>query len=79
MQLKDILKPKDIVIAISCSGNSQNIIKACKYTDEVMIDLTELKYFLFIYFFLWSIIFFIYVKLCVKVYHLNTLYTANPA
>ncbi len=35
MQLKDILKPKDTVIAISCSGNSPNIIKAITYAKEV--------------------------------------------
>lgn len=35
MQLKDILKPEDIVIAISCSGNSPNIIKAVKYANEI--------------------------------------------
>jgi len=35
MQLKDNLKKDDLIIAISCSGNSQNIIKAIKYTKEV--------------------------------------------
>ena len=30
-QLKNIVNEDDIVIAISCSGNSQNIIKAVKY------------------------------------------------
>lgn len=34
MQIKDIIKPKDIVIAISCSGNSPNIIKAVEYAKE---------------------------------------------
>ena len=31
MQLKDTLKPNDIIVAISCSGNSPNIIKAVEY------------------------------------------------
>ena len=35
LQLKDILKPNDIVIAISCSGNSPNIIKAVEYSKEI--------------------------------------------
>ena len=34
MQLKDTLKPNDIIIAISCSGNSINIIKAVEYAKE---------------------------------------------
>lgn len=35
MQLKNVLKPKDVVIAISCSGNSPNIIKAVEYAKEI--------------------------------------------
>lgn len=35
MQLKGVLKPNDILIAISCSGNSPNIIKATEYAKEV--------------------------------------------
>jgi D-sedoheptulose 7-phosphate isomerase len=35
MQLKDILKPEDVVLAISCSGNSPNIVKAVEYAKEV--------------------------------------------
>lgn len=35
MQLQEILQPHDIVIAISCSGNSPNIIKAVKYAKEI--------------------------------------------
>jgi len=35
MQLRDILKPEDTVIAISCSGNSPNIIEAVKYAQTV--------------------------------------------
>lgn len=34
MQLKNCIRPDDIVIAISCSGNSPNIIKAVKYAKE---------------------------------------------
>ncbi len=34
MQLKGRLKPQDLLIAISCSGNSENIIKAVKYAKE---------------------------------------------
>jgi len=35
MQLKDILKSQDILIAISCSGNSANIIKAAEYAKKI--------------------------------------------
>jgi len=35
MQLKGILKPEDVIIAISCSGNSPNIIKAVNYANEI--------------------------------------------
>jgi len=35
MQLKDILQPEDTLIAISCSGNSPNIIKAVNYAKEI--------------------------------------------
>jgi D-sedoheptulose 7-phosphate isomerase len=35
MQLKGILRKNDIVIALSCSGNSPNIIKAINYAKEV--------------------------------------------
>lgn len=34
MQLKDAISPNDIIIAISCSGNSQNIIKAVEYANS---------------------------------------------
>lgn len=34
MQLKNILNPKDIIIAITCSGNSLNVVKAVKYAKE---------------------------------------------
>ena len=34
MQLKDILEPDDVVLAISCSGNSPNIIKAIEYAKQ---------------------------------------------
>ena len=35
MQLKDILKPEDVVLAISCSGNSPNIVTAVEYAKKV--------------------------------------------
>lgn len=35
MQLKNILKPNDIVVAFSCSGNSPNIIKAIEYAKDI--------------------------------------------
>lgn len=35
MQLAGILKKEDLVIAISCSGNSPNIVKAVQYAREV--------------------------------------------
>ena len=35
MQLKDIIKPQDTLIAISCSGNSSNIVQATKYSKEI--------------------------------------------
>ena len=34
MQLKGRLKPEDMLIAISCSGDSPNIIKAVEYAKE---------------------------------------------
>lgn len=34
MQLKERIKKEDILIAISCSGNSENIIKAVEYVKE---------------------------------------------
>lgn len=34
MQLKDRLNKDDLLIAISCSGNSKNIIKAVEYAKE---------------------------------------------
>jgi D-sedoheptulose 7-phosphate isomerase len=33
-QLKNILMPEDLVIAISGSGNSENVIRAVKYANE---------------------------------------------
>ncbi len=46
MQLKDILKEEDILIAISCSGDSPNIIKAVKYAKKMnttIVGLTGFK------------------------------------
>ncbi len=33
-QLKNILKPGDLVVAISGSGNSENVLRAVKYANE---------------------------------------------
>ena len=33
-QLKNLLQPKDLVIAISGSGNSENVIRAVRYANE---------------------------------------------
>lgn len=52
MQLEGLLKQNDLLIAISCSGNSENILKAVKYAKTIgttVIGLTgfdggELKY-----------------------------------
>lgn len=35
LQLKNVLNPQDVVIAISCSGTSPNIIKAVRYAKEI--------------------------------------------
>lgn len=35
MQLEGLLKPEDLIIAISCSGNSPNIIKAVEYAKNI--------------------------------------------
>lgn len=35
MQMKGLLKPEDVILAISCSGNSPNIIKAAEYSLEL--------------------------------------------
>ena len=34
-QIKDVIKKNDLLIAISCSGNSKNIIKAVKYSKDI--------------------------------------------
>lgn len=34
MQMKGLIKPKDTVLAISCSGNSPNIVKAVEYAKS---------------------------------------------
>lgn len=34
IQIKDKIKPNDLLIAISCSGNSPNILKAAHYAKE---------------------------------------------
>lgn len=45
MQLKDILRPEDKIIAISCSGNSGNIIKAVEYAKEMKTTIIGLTGF----------------------------------
>lgn len=35
MQLEGLLKPEDLIIAISCSGNSPNIVKAVEYAKHI--------------------------------------------
>ena len=35
MQLEGLLKPEDLIIAISCSGNSPNILKAVEYAQKI--------------------------------------------
>lgn len=45
MQLKDILTSNDTVIAISCSGNSPNIVKAINYAKEVKANIVGLTGF----------------------------------
>lgn len=35
MQMNGLISDKDVVIAISCSGNSPNIVKAVKYAKEL--------------------------------------------
>ena len=44
-QLKNILSPDDILIAISCSGNSPNIVKASRYCNEIGATLIALTGF----------------------------------
>lgn len=34
MQMKGLIKSEDVVLAISCSGNSPNIVKAIEYAKE---------------------------------------------
>lgn len=35
MQLENIVNPEDVIIAISCSGNSPNIVKVVDYAKEI--------------------------------------------
>jgi D-sedoheptulose 7-phosphate isomerase len=34
MQMKGLINPKDVILAISCSGNSPNIVKAVEYAKK---------------------------------------------
>jgi len=45
MQLKNILKPNDLIIAISCSGNSKNILKAVNYAKKQNVKIIGLTGF----------------------------------
>lgn len=45
LQLKDVLTPTDVLIAISCSGNSPNITKAVRYAKEVGATIVGLSGF----------------------------------
>lgn len=44
-QLKDVLKEDDLLIAISCSGNSPNIIKAIEYAKQLNVKVIGLSGF----------------------------------
>lgn len=44
-QLENILNPEDIVIAVSVSGNSKNIIKAAEYADSIGAETISLTGF----------------------------------
>jgi D-sedoheptulose 7-phosphate isomerase len=35
MQMEGLLKPEDVIIAISCSGNSPNVVKASEYAKTI--------------------------------------------
>lgn len=35
MQMKGLLNPADVIVAISCSGNSPNIVKAVDYAKKI--------------------------------------------
>jgi len=35
MQMKGLLSPNDVIIAISCSGDSPNIVKAVDYAKDL--------------------------------------------
>jgi len=35
LQLKRIMSPQDLIIGISCSGNSQNVLNAIMYADSL--------------------------------------------
>lgn len=41
-QLKDVVKEGDLVIAISGSGNSKNVVKACKYAQSKGAEIVAL-------------------------------------
>lgn len=45
VQLKPVLKPEDVLIAISCSGNSPNIMKAVNYAKDEQVTVIGLTGF----------------------------------
>ena len=45
VQLKPVLKPRDVVIAISCSGNSPNIMKAVNFAKAEQVTVIGLTGF----------------------------------
>ena len=45
VQLKPVLKPQDVLIAISCSGNSPNIMKAVNYAKAEKVTVIGLTGF----------------------------------
>lgn len=45
VQLKPVLKPQDVLIAISCSGNSPNIMKAVNYAKDEQVTVIGLTGF----------------------------------
>lgn len=45
MQIKNKLKQNDLIFALSCSGNSSNIIKAVKYAKEQKVTIVGITGF----------------------------------
>ena len=45
MQIKDVIKAEDVLLAISCSGNSPNLIKAVRYAKTLGTKIVSLTGF----------------------------------